>query len=92
MENKKYHIVRCNDIAGDNANHKLNEHQKHVYCHFLHLFKRQLIHKTNPDKVQTELTLTQTYETIYIYKQLHNIPPHKENISIFLEWSESFCV
>jgi hypothetical protein len=27
--------MRCN-------NHKLNEHQKHVYCHFLHLFKRQI--------------------------------------------------
>ena len=24
----------------------------------------QTIHKTNPDKVQTEITLTQTYETI----------------------------
>jgi hypothetical protein len=63
MENKKYHTVRCNDIAGHNAC-QLNEQQKHIYCHFLHLFKRQLIHKTNPDKVQTEITLTQTYETI----------------------------
>jgi hypothetical protein len=36
----------------------------YVCCHFLHLFKRQIIHKTNPDKVQTEITLTQTYETI----------------------------
>jgi hypothetical protein len=45
-------------------NHKLDVQQKYVCCHFLHLFKRQIKHRTNPDKVQTEITLTQTYETI----------------------------
>ena len=29
-----------------------------------YIYSRQIIHKTNPDKVQTEITLTQTYETI----------------------------
>ena len=38
--------------------------KKRVCCHFLHLFKRQIKHRTNPYKVQMEITLTQTYETI----------------------------
>ena len=33
-----------------------------VCCHFLHLFKRQIIHKTNPDKEQTEITIGRHFE------------------------------
>jgi len=49
----------------------------------------KIIHKTNLDKVQTEITLIQTYEIIQTIT--HNIPPHKEFFFKFLQWSESFC-
>ena len=33
-----------------------------VCCHFLHLFKTQIIHKTNPDKEQMEITIGRHFE------------------------------
>jgi hypothetical protein len=53
----------CNDVAGHDIIRTTNK--KHVCCHFIHLFKRYIIHQTIPDKVQTEITLTQTYETMH---------------------------
>ena len=43
-----------------------------VCCHFFHLFKRQIMHKTNPDKEQTEITIGRHFEPQPIRGSLAN--------------------
>ena len=62
-------------------NHKLYEQQKHVCCHFLHLLKRQIIHKPNQDKAQTEITL----------KSYTNLRDHTNNGKLHSWNCRSWC-